>query len=59
MFKLAKWFVVGMVVVIAASCAPATTPTPVPPTASPMPTSTPTPVPPTATLVVDDKSFEG
>ncbi len=43
MFNLAKWFVIGIIVVLVVSCAPAATPTPVPPTV------TPTPVPPTAT----------
>lgn len=48
MLSLTKWFVIG-IVVLATSCAPAATPTPVLPTAIP-PTATQTPVLPTAIL---------
>jgi len=57
-----KWtgFAAGGTVLTLAGCAPAATPTPVPPTATPVPPTaapTPTPVPPTATPV--PKPFAG
>ncbi len=49
MFNLTKWFVLGIVVVSAISCAPAATP--IPPTATSVPTATPS-LPPHSLVVI-------